>query len=363
MFLFEQKMRAKTVSLLLTFFLKLTTLNFVRTIPLNNSDDAVVEMPLVTNNLKAPLVADLDVSALNKQLKHYIDTAISKTFTGKVKDIVKHSQDELKTTMLLTYKERLQESKAVYENLAHLVGGFKSRLENVFSDLKENVTDLIDNLEEWKKDYTQTISEKYRPIDVPRDCTDIKENNMKSGVYTIFLADNVNDIKVYCDMDVDGGGWIVIQRRSERKVKFERTWNEYENGFGEVAGEHWLGNKYIHSLTNNGKFELRLNMETKDGEDIYALYKSFILGDAASQYQLTVNDYSGTAGDALQRQSSGNFSAIDRDNDRGHNYAVEYGPWWYTGGSNTWLNDDQRDNYWGKHDYIGRKTTMMIRRL
>ncbi|CAG2240827.1 Angiopoietin-4 [Mytilus edulis] len=318
-------MMEKTFSLLLIFFFYLTTLNFIFTIPLNSSDDAVVEMPLVTNNLKAPLVADLDVTSLNTQLKHYIDTAISKTFTGKVKDIVKHSQDELKTTMLLTYKERLQESKAVYEeNLAHLVGGFKSRFKSLFSDLKENVTDLVDNLEEWKKDYTQTISEKYRPIDVPRDCTDIKENNMKSGVYTIFLADNVNGIKVYCD----GGGWIVIQRRSVRKVKFERTWNEYEyeNGFGEVAGEHWLGNKYIHSLTNNGKFELRLNMETRDGEDIYALYKSFILGDAASQYQLTVNDYSGTAGDALQRQSSGKFSAIDRDNDGGHNYAVGHGP-------------------------------------
>ncbi|XP_063443438.1 ficolin-3-like [Mytilus trossulus] len=356
-------MREKTFSLLVTFFLYLTTPYFVWTIPLNNSDDAVVEMPLVTNNLKAPLVADLDVSALNKQLKHYIDTAISKTFLGKVKDIIEHSQDELKTIMLTTYKERLQESKAVYEeDLAHLVGGFKSRFKSLFSDLTENVTDLIGNLEEWKKDYTQTISEKYRPIDVPRDCTDIKESNMKSGVYTI-SKDNGNCKRVYCDMDVDGGGWIVIQRRSERKVKFERTWNEYENGFGEVAGEHWLGNKYIHSLTNNGKFELRLNMETKDGEDIYALYKSFILGDAASQYQLTVNDYSGTAGDALQRQSSGKFSAIDRDNSGGNNHAISHGPWWYKGGSNTWLNDDQRENYWGKHMYIGRKTTMMIRRL
>ncbi|XP_071172143.1 angiopoietin-4-like [Mytilus edulis] len=96
-------------------------------------------------------------------------------------------------------------------------------------------------------------------------------------------------------MDVDGGGWIVIQKRAERKVKFERIWNEYENGFGEVAGEHWLGNKYIHLLTNNGQFELRVNMETKGGQDIYAVYKSFKLGDAASQYQLTVSGYSGTA--------------------------------------------------------------------
>ncbi|XP_052061576.1 angiopoietin-2-like [Mytilus californianus] len=295
-----------TFSLLLTYFLHLTTPHIGWTIPLNNSDDAMVEMPLVTNNMKAPLVADLDVSSLNKQLKLYIDIAISTTFTSKVKEIVEHSQDELRTTMLTTYKERLQESKTVYEeDLAHLVDGFKSRLGSLFSDLTENVTDLIDNLEEWKKGYTQTISEKYRPVNLPRDCTDIKKSNTKSGVYTIY-PDNVNGIKVYCDMDVDGGGWIVIQRRSERKVKFERTWNEYENGFGEVAGEHWLA-------------------------------------------------------DGLQRQSSGKFSAIDRDNSGGNNYAVSHGAWWYKSGSNTWLNDDQRENYWKK--YIGPKSTMMIRRL
>ncbi|XP_063443435.1 angiopoietin-4-like [Mytilus trossulus] len=353
-------MMEKAFSLLLIFFLYLSTLNFVRTIPLNNSDDAMVEMPLFTNNLKAPLVADLDVSALNKQLKHYINTAISKTFTGKVNDIVEHSQDELKDTMLTAYKERLQESKDIYEeDLTHLVDGFQSRLESLFSDFRKNVTDLIDNLEEWKKDYSQSFSAKYRHIILPRDCTDIKESNTKSGVYTIYI-DNVNGKQVYCDMDVDGGGWIVIQRRSERKVNFERTWNEYENGFGDVTGEHWLGNKYIHFLTNSGNCELRVKMKTPNGQDIYAVYKVFKLGDAASKYQLTVNGYSGTAGDALQRQSSGKFSAIDRDNS-GNNYAISNGPWWYIKGSNTWLNDDQRENFWGKN--IGRKTTMMIRRL
>ncbi|XP_071172677.1 fibrinogen-like protein A [Mytilus edulis] len=355
-------MREKTVSLLVIFFLYITTLNFVWTIPLNNSDDAVVEMPLVTNNLKAPLVADLDVSALNKQLKHYIDTAISKTFISKVKDIVEYSQDELKTTMVTAYKESLQESKAVYEeDLAHLVGGFKSRVESLFSDLAENVTDLIDNLEERSSNVTQTITEKHRPINFPRDCSDIKESNTRSGVYTISI-DTVGGKQVYCDMDVDGGGWIVIQRRSNWKVKFERTWKEYENGFGDVAGEHWLGNKYIHLLTNSGKFELRVNMETKGGSEIYAVYKSFKLGDSASQYQITIDNYSGTAENYLENRSSGKFSTRDRDNDgESSNLADEYGPWWYKSGSSTWLLDDQRENFWGK--YIGRKTSMIIRRV
>ncbi|CAG2240820.1 unnamed protein product [Mytilus edulis] len=354
-------MMEKTFSLLLIFFFYLTTLHFVWTIPLNNSDDAVVEMPLVTNNLKAPLVADLDVSSLNTQLKHYIDTAISKTFTGKIKDIVEHSQDELKTTMLTAYKERLQESKTLYEeDLAHLVGGFKSRFESLFSDLMENVTDLVDNLEEWKKGYTQTISEKYRPINLPRDCSDIKESNTKSGVYTIYI-DTVGGKQVYCDMDADGGGWIVIQKRSERKVKFERIWNEYENGFGEVAGEHWLGNKYIHLLTNTGKFELRVNMETKMAKIsmLYTSHSNLVMLHPSTSLQSVV-----TAGQQMTLYNDSHLTpAIDRDNSGGFKPAISNGPWWYKEGSNTWLNDDQKENYWANHGYIGRKTTMMIRRL
>ncbi|CAG2240823.1 unnamed protein product [Mytilus edulis] len=195
--------------------------------------------------------------------------------------------------MVTAYKESLQKSKAVYEeDLAHLVGGFKSRVESLFSDLAENVTDLIDILEERSSNVTQTITEKHRPINLPRDCSDIKESNTRSGVYTISI-DTVGGKQVYCDMDVDGGGWIVIQRRSNWKVKFERTWNEYENGFGDVAGEHWLGNK-------------------------------------------------------LERQSSGKFSTRDRHNDgESRNLADGYGPWWYKSGSHTWLLDDQRENYWG----------------
>ncbi|CAC5416144.1 ANGPT4 [Mytilus coruscus] len=254
-------------------------------------------MPLVTNNLKAPLVADLDVSSLNKQLKRYIDTAISTTFTGKVKEIVEHSQDELKATMLTNFEERLQESETRYEKeLTHLVNRLKSRSESLFRILTENITDLIDNLEEWKRNFTRTISETNTPINLPRDCTDVKKTNTNSGVYTIYLADNVSGKNVYCDMDVDGGGWVVIQRRSEWRVKFERTWNEYENGFGEVTGEHWLGNKFIHLLTNSGKYELRFNVETTGGVEMYSVYKSFKLGDAATQYQITVNGYNGNTG-------------------------------------------------------------------
>lgn len=56
------------------------------------------------------------------------------------------------------------------------------------------------------------------------------------------------------------------------------------------------GNTFIHILTTSAKYELRVDLETIKGQKTYAIYKTFTLGDAASQYQLTVHNYSGTAG-------------------------------------------------------------------
>ncbi len=38
----------------------------------------------------------------------------------------------------------------------------------------------------------------------------MKNGNKKSGIYTIYINNNRSKpIEVYCDMDTDGGGWLV----------------------------------------------------------------------------------------------------------------------------------------------------------
>ena len=47
-----------------------------------------------------------------------------------------------------------------------------------------------------------------------------------------------------------GGGWTVIQRRKDGNIEFEeRDWVKYEDGFGNLNGEFWIGLRSMHCLT------------------------------------------------------------------------------------------------------------------
>lgn len=100
-----------------------------------------------------------------------------------------------------------------------------------------------------------------------RDCSDIKDSLMSvvpkipSGIYIIhpeetdssFEVQNSfsfsqfanfsiriimknNVLKVFCEMDYMEGGWTVIQRRTDVLNDFKRSWADYMNGFGNLAG-------------------------------------------------------------------------------------------------------------------------------
>ena len=161
---------------------------------------------------------------------------------------------------------------------------------------------------------------------------------------------------IYCDMQTDGGGWTVFQRRQDGSVDFYRGWNDYKSGFGQLMAEFWLGNDKIHRLTSARPSSLRVELEDWKGVRAYAKYGKFNIGDEQVKYRLKIGSYSGTAGDSLgpgdYDLNNMAFTTKDRDNDRAHfNCAVEWtGAWWYKKCHNSNLNG----KYVGqKNDYAG----------
>ena len=116
-------------------------------------------------------------------------------------------------------------------------------------------------------------------------------------------------------MDTDGGGWTVFQFRETGLANFFRNWTDYQQGFGNLDGEFWLGLEKIHYLTPTAT-QLQIDMQDFEGNSRYAQYSNFTVGNSASRYTLSVTGYSGTAGDSLISYHNGHkFSTRDQDND------------------------------------------------
>ncbi|XP_026524919.1 tenascin-N [Notechis scutatus] len=168
----------------------------------------------------------------------------------------------------------------------------------------------------------------------PADCSQTQQNgNSISSLYTIYLnGDSNRPLEVYCDMTTDGGGWIMIQRRSTGQLDFSKRWKNYVEGFGSPSGEFWFGLEKLHNLTKSAHlpYELRVDLQTHN-ESAYATYDFFQVGSSRDRYKLSLGNYRGTAGDALTYHNGRKFTTLDRDNDIAiTNCAItHHGGWWY----------------------------------
>ena len=116
-------------------------------------------------------------------------------------------------------------------------------------------------------------------------------------------------------------------------MSFERNWDEYAAGFGDVEGNFWLGLENIHRLTEAQPMRLQIDIVPFNIPAVSIPYQQFHVGDAASDYLLNIT--SDTPGDrtlynSFTYNSGWRFSTYDRDNSR-HRYCPRYyrAGWWF----------------------------------
>ena len=163
-------------------------------------------------------------------------------------------------------------------------------------------------------------------------------------------------IQVRCDLETDGGGWTVILRRQDttgHRVSFNRGWDDYESGFGDLNHEFWLGLRNIHCLTQRDDVDLIIDLKTVDGNGMVWFYDHFKVAGSNEKYRLTIGKGVGPAYgyDAMAHLNNSQFTTKDSDNDQveGTNIArvTHFGGWWHTAGYYVQLTGQStRRNFW-----------------
>lgn len=167
-------------------------------------------------------------------------------------------------------------------------------------------------------------------------CCDMGQpSNKPSGPYIIKDYNKPSNLEVaaYCSED----GWLVIQKRQDGSVNFNRTWIEYENRFGSFTTEFWYGLKNLNYLTSKGTWEMIIDLELTNGTAISLHYRRFTVGPAEGMYVLTIGEFQGSTDDPMAYHNGMKFTTKDVDNDKKAfgNCALyrgieePTGGWWY----------------------------------
>ncbi|XP_063172176.1 fibrinogen C domain-containing protein 1 [Candoia aspera] len=301
----------------------------------------------------------LQSSLLRVVTDHDAETKSSK---GQERALLVGLSDEVSkllshATQLRTDCENLKKGHGTIGQELNALQNEQGRLIQLLSESQTNiarlvnsVSDILDTLQKdrsiirprMKADLQRVPSRGTRPKGCsngsrPRDCFDVYASGQQGdGIFSIFPTHYPEGFQVYCDMTTDGGGWTVFQRREDGSVNFFRGWEAYKDGFGKLTGEHWLGLKRIHTLSTQGTYELRIDLEDFDNGTAYAHYGTFAVGlfsvdPEEDGYPITIADYSGTAGDSFLKHNGMKFTTKDLDNDHSENNcaAFYHGAWWY----------------------------------
>ncbi|CAL4066092.1 unnamed protein product [Meganyctiphanes norvegica] len=255
-----------------------------------------------------------------------------------MRETVKQMQQEVKKNM--------ETIKSEYDNIQMICKTNIEKLKrNITEVIRNEIKDIEDNLERVITERAYKIEDKVDNLEMrirskvspPLDCQGVLRNgNFKDGVYQIYPYNDPHVVKrVFCDME-GGKGWttLLIRRPQVVQQNFQRTWVQYQSGFGTPTGEFWLGLDAIHGITQRHHQVLRIELQDWDGNIGWAEYQGMWIHSETELYRLHVGHYTGNVGDSLAYHNNQKFSTYDQDNDewRIGNCATRYhgkGGFWY----------------------------------
>ncbi|KAH8274825.1 hypothetical protein KR026_008218 [Drosophila bipectinata] len=171
---------------------------------------------------------------------------------------------------------------------------------------------------------TRTVQQQPPPSkSLPDRCPQSQNENMILQEIQIPGSD---PFKVVCYSDERiGSGWMVVYDHWGKTNYFNRTYEEFERGIGDVGTQlddkYFIGLERLHLLTSRNSYELIMGLDACD---------NFVVGNRSESYMVKANK--GCTGPILPNLRQVKFSTWDRDEDGDpdRNWAKErsYG-WWH----------------------------------
>lgn len=197
---------------------------------------------------------------------------------------------------------------------------------------------LVSHIHSWEQQYDDTVKDLTGQLDAALDEIDYLNRTRQVvrscdellydvGSYKkTLVTENGTGIDVICDVEAVGKVWTVFQKRFDNSVAFNRDFASYEDGFGDMDGEFWLGLRNIHELMAGKTHTLRLKMKS-GGSSYSKLYSTFGVG-AGPDYKLST----GRNGEAngLWVNDGSAFSTKDHGPKK-NCPSTRGGGWWFSG--------------------------------
>ena len=283
-----------------------------------------------------------------QQTSNLLDVILNKI------EVIENTTTALKQNGIHLHKQQFNQSATQDVNVSFVDKIWKCKDANLNSFFVEQRSHFENILERYINNnclqpnkFTQLLEvehtlrggeEEHAEVDMS-SCEDLPKN-FTDGVYVLKkLKENNNSARRnyntrYCQTQNDKK-WTVIQRRGDYQPtqNFNRPWNEYKTGFGNLRTDFWFGNDFIHRISADKDLILRVNLEDFDGNTAWAEYYPFLVSNEANNYKLSLGEYFGNASDSLSSHNQSMFSTYDRKNDNSPDCcpcAKSYGGgWWF----------------------------------